>query len=78
MNAVAYEALINAVEGLSEESLMDILTYVDFVKYRTRLSLNAEAYHRTHKKRSIGLMKGKIHMADDFDDIPAGFEEYMK
>jgi antitoxin (DNA-binding transcriptional repressor) of toxin-antitoxin stability system len=30
------------------------------------------------KKRGlIGSMRGKIWMADDFDEIPEGFEDYM-
>ena len=30
-----------------------------------------------HRVRSLGRMKDKIKMLDGFDEIPAGFEEYM-
>lgn len=29
------------------------------------------------KPRKIGSAKGLIRIADDFDDIPEGFEEYL-
>jgi prevent-host-death family protein len=35
--------------------------------------LNAE-----ETTRKIGRAKGCIHMADDFDEIPEGFEEYLE
>ena len=28
-------------------------------------------------KRRLGILKGKIQMAPDFDETPPGFEEYM-
>ena len=28
-------------------------------------------------KRRLGILKGKIRMAPDFDKTPPGFEEYM-
>jgi prevent-host-death family protein len=29
------------------------------------------------RKRKPGTAKGKIRIADDFDETPAGFEEYL-
>lgn len=30
------------------------------------------------KKRILGALKGKITIADDFDELPADFEDYFK
>lgn len=30
------------------------------------------------QKRVLGALKGKITIADDFDDLPADFEDYFK
>jgi prevent-host-death family protein len=32
---------------------------------------------RRHSKSLIGVFAGKIHMADDFDAVPAEFEPYL-
>lgn len=29
------------------------------------------------KRGGLGIAKGQVWMADDFDEIPEGFEEYM-
>lgn len=34
-------------------------------------------YH-SPKKRVLGALKGKITIADDFDELPADFEDYFK
>ena len=74
---MAYDVLIDAVQGLSEESVMDVIKYIDFVKYKSNVTGVSEK-DNIKKKRTIGTMKGKIHMAEDFDDIPEGFKEYMQ
>ena len=32
---------------------------------------------RSRKRGFVGSLEGKIWMAEDFDEIPEGFEEYM-
>ena len=34
--------------------------------------------YRSPKKRVLGALKGKITIADDFDELPADFEDYFK
>ena len=76
---MAQETILKAVEGLSEEALLDVMEYIDFVKFRSSREgvTGGNATHR-HKKRKIGTMKGKIKMSEDFDEIPEGFKEYIK
>lgn len=76
---MSQETIIKAVEGLSEEALLDVMEYIDFVKLRSSKDgvTEGSATHR-HKKRTIGTMKGKIKMSEDFDEIPEGFKEYIK
>lgn len=35
-------------------------------------------YSATCSPRRPGLLKGHIRMADDFDEIPEGFEDYLQ
>ena len=36
------------------------------------------AYITKPQKRVLGALKGKITIADDFDELPADFEDYFK
>jgi prevent-host-death family protein len=35
------------------------------------------AYRSPAEPRKPGALRGRIRMADDFDEIPPGFEDYM-
>jgi prevent-host-death family protein len=34
-------------------------------------------YEEPPRKRRLGQLKGQIWMADDFDELPEGFEDYV-
>lgn len=34
-------------------------------------------YHPAARLRVAGALKGQIVLADDFDELPAGFEDYL-
>lgn len=34
--------------------------------------------YKASKKRTLGALKGKITIKDDFDELPADFEDYFK
>ena len=38
---------------------------------------DAASIQRRPRRESYGILKGKIRMAPDFDDIPEGFEPYL-
>ncbi len=35
-------------------------------------------YETSGRSRKAGALKGRIEIAEDFDTIPAGFEEYVQ
>ncbi len=77
---MAYEQLMDAVQGLPEDKIYDVIAFIDFLKARLQGVANTEESNttpRTHKERILGQMKGKIRMAEDFDAIPDDFKEYM-
>ena len=39
--------------------------------------MSAELLEKTKKRKKLGGMEGKIWMADDFNELPDCFEEYM-
>ena len=77
---MAYDALMAAAKSLPEDKIYDVIAFIDFLKARMQpaASYSEQAGGvRRHKKRKLGQMKGKIRMADDFDEIPADFKEYV-
>ena len=71
---MAVDVLINEVQGLSEDTIQKVVEYVHFLKYE----LNSHASVNNTKKRTLGRLEGKmIYMADDFDETPECFKEYL-
>lgn len=69
---MAIELLEREVMGLTEEDILRVIEFVRFIKY--------EAAQRKAKspKRVPGHYSDQLlYIADDFDDTPEGFEEYM-
>ncbi len=66
---MAYSELIEEVKGLSESSLAEVLDFVKFLKAKD-----------DSKKSNIifdELKGGLLYMADDFDETPDCFKEYI-
>lgn len=34
--------------------------------------------YKPHKPRKLGLLKGKINISDDFDELPENFQEHFR
>ncbi|MBR5969975.1 MAG: DUF2281 domain-containing protein [Lachnospiraceae bacterium] len=77
---MAYETLLAAAKDLPEDSIYEVISYIGYLKFKDQNSVpsgnQAKKPERRHKKRTLGRMKEIIKMADDFDAIPVGFEEY--
>lgn len=77
---MAYETLIEEARDLPEDTLLEVLDFIVFLKHKNQRNNKQEntIVGRKHRVRSLGRMKDKIKMLDGFDEIPAGFEEYMQ
>ena len=77
---MAYELLEKELRDLPKANIADVLQYIQFLKFKL---LNAEnnpnpaTAGRKHSERKLGVLQGKFVMADDFDDTPDCFKEYM-
>ncbi len=66
---MAYAEIIEEVKGLSENRAAEVLDFIKFLK-----SCDGG---RTAERKSNLLAGGLVFMADDFDETPDCFEEYM-
>ena len=74
---MAVDVLNNELVGLTEDQIMQIVAFARFLKHESQSRSDAvEASSESHK-RSPGGMPGKLWMADDFDETPDCFAEYV-
>ena len=73
---MAIDILTKEAEGLPEEGLQKVIEYIQFLKYKMKLIDNSSATTKTIK-RTPGGLTGTFVMADDFDETPECFKEYM-
>lgn len=77
---MAYELLEKELKELPEASIADVIEYVQFLKFKLSEKKEASGVlngKRKHSERKIGILQGKFAMADDFDETPDCFKEYM-
>lgn len=60
------------IQSLPEDLQKQVQDFVEFLLQRKKTTPKAG------KKRIAGLMKGQIHIADDFDAPLDDFKEYME
>lgn len=79
VNIMAYENLLTIAKDLPEETINEVISYIEFLKFKSNkaTSTNSNSSVRKHPQRVFGLLKGKIKMAEDFDAIPEDFEGYV-
>ncbi len=69
---MAYDILIKEAEALPEEQIQEVIDFILFLK--TKSSGNKTK----NKKRQLGVFKEEpFFMADDFDETPECFKEYV-
>ena len=67
-----YEALERQIRSIPEEYFPEVASFLELLKYK----ILVQQQNPHHPLRKLGGYEGKIKIADDFDDIPEGFEEY--
>ncbi len=66
---MAYAELIEAAKGLSENDIAEVVDFVNFLKQKN---------NNNNNRVVLDSLKGKLkYMADDFDETPDCFKEYM-
>lgn len=70
---MSVDILIQEANGLSEDKIAEVVSFIQFLKTKdTSKKDNAPKHYRTP-----GGLKGKCVMADDFDETPDCFKEYV-
>ena len=66
---MAYAELIEEAKDLNDSNMIEVIDFIRFLKTKQD--------HQTHNRQS-NTLKGKLkYMADDFDETPDCFKEYM-
>ena len=71
MPYAVFEKKINLLSQAQQQSVFD---YINFLLFQNNAS---KAKKKSENKRSPGGLTGKFWMADDFDETPDCFAEYM-
>ena len=77
MIILAVDVLNDELIGMTEEQIMQIVAFARFLKYNSQTRNDAAKASSKGHKRTPGGMPGKLWMADDFDEIPDCFSEYV-
>lgn len=67
--------ILENLEKLPDSLKQEVLHYTEFLVEKHAKQLQQEQPQK--KKRKAGLLKGKIWMADDFDEPLEDFKDYM-
>ena len=70
---MTYATLAERAVGLSEENILDVARYIDFLKTKQ----NTVRETKKHRRILDRLAGGMTYMADDFDDPIDDLKEYM-
>ena len=73
------EMLIQEAQGMSDEELLEVLHYMQFLKIAPKSSVAVSLKEDEKKKiyRKPGLYKNQIVLLAGFDEPLDDFEEYM-
>ena len=69
-------AILKNVEKLPESVKQALLDYIEFLV--TRYAKEAAKTEKAAKRGGLGIWKGKIWMADDFDQPLEDLKDYMQ
>ena len=70
---MSYEVLEKQIRTIPEEYISEIAGFIDLLKYK----ITVQHQGSVRPLRKLGGYEGQIKIADDFDEIPEGFEEYI-
>lgn len=68
--------LLEKLEALPESLQIEVLHYVEFLSEKYKKN-KAEAELPKKKRGGLGVLRGKIWMAEDFDEPLEEMKEYM-
>ncbi len=68
------EAVNDLLPQLPEPQQREVQDFAEFLLHKTALERKRL---EKHKRGGLGFAKGKIRIAEDFKDIPEGFENYL-
>ena len=67
---------IEKIKALPLDKQQEVDDFVDFLINKYQLN-NIEESVAEHRRKNLGWAKGKIWMADDFNETPEDFKDYM-
>ena len=73
---MALDLLIQEVQDLSEETLIEVVHFVQFLKREKLYPAKSESL-AAKRRKLIGKYAGMIRISDDFDAPLDDFKEYM-
>lgn len=70
---------LNVIERLPEEKILQVIQFAEFlsVNPKPKISVENKEVSEDGYRRKPGVLKRKMVMADDFDETPDCFKEYM-
>jgi len=73
---MALDLLLKEAQDLSEDSLMEVVRFVRFIKLESQQSEEVSSGTGHRRLRMAGKYRNQIWMSDDFDAPLREFEEY--
>ncbi len=70
---MSYEVLEQQIRTIPEEYFQDVVNFLELLKFK----ILVQQQKAKRPLRKLGGYEGQIKIADDFDEIPEGFEEYL-
>ena len=72
-HTITHETLQQRLNHVPLEYLSDVADFLELLKFKIVVQSGT---HQKHVRR-LGGYEGQIIIADDFDETPEGFEEYL-
>ncbi|MBQ6609000.1 MAG: DUF2281 domain-containing protein [Oscillospiraceae bacterium] len=74
-----YDVLVNEAKNLTDDQIMQVIAFARFLRHESidHLKKAEDPGENQGWIRKPGILAGKLWMADDFDETPEGFEEYI-
>ncbi len=68
------DVLVKEATGLPDKYVDMVVSYIHFLQYQAKTEESAKSFN----KRELGILADKFHsIADDFDETPDCFREYI-
>lgn len=69
--------VIDRLKQLPPDKQQEVDDFISFLLAKYSFAIENKETIIRKRKENAGRMKGKIWIADDFNDIPEGFEDYI-